>query len=89
MTGWRKRTIMELARMAGGCDITSHGWTSWVGTQSTEFLERFADLVRADEREACAKVCETLWDTPTNGMATEEQCYGDKCAAAIRAKGQA
>ena len=22
------------------------------------FLERFAELVRADEREACAKVCE-------------------------------
>jgi hypothetical protein len=41
------------------------------------------------EREACAKVCETLWDTPTNGMATEEEAYGDKCAAAIRARGQA
>jgi hypothetical protein len=40
------------------------------------------------EREACAKVCETLWDTPTNGMATEEKAYGDECAAAIRARGQ-
>ena len=43
----------------------------------------------AFEREACAKVCETLWDTPTNGMATEEEAYGDECAAAIRARGQA
>ena len=41
------------------------------------------------EREACAKVCETLWNTPTNGMATEEEAYGDECAAAIRARGQA
>ena len=40
------------------------------------------------EREACAKLCETLWDTPTNGMAIEEQSYGDKCASAIRARRQ-
>ncbi len=44
-----------------------------------EQLERFAALVRADEREACAKVCEdknTLLAWPTY-------------AAAIRARGQA
>jgi hypothetical protein len=39
-----------MAREAGACDIASHGWTSWVGTQSTEFLKRFEALVRADER---------------------------------------
>ena len=39
--------IIEIARFAGGCDITSNGWASWVGTQSTEFLERFANLVAA------------------------------------------
>ena len=50
--------IIEIARFAGGCDITSNGWASWVGTQSTEFLERFANLVAAKEREACAKVVE-------------------------------
>ena len=54
-----------------------------------KFLERFAKLVAAKEREACAKVCETLWNTTTNGMATEEEAYGDECAAAIRARGQA
>jgi len=43
----------------------------------------------AFEREACAKVCETLWDTPTNGMATEEKAYGEECATAIRARGEA
>jgi hypothetical protein len=42
--------IIRMARAAGGADITCSGWTSWVGTQSTEFLERFAALVRADER---------------------------------------
>jgi len=46
--------IIKLAREAGGFDITSHGWTSWVGTQSTEFLERFAALAVAAEREKVA-----------------------------------
>ena len=40
------------------------------------------------EREVCAKLCETLWNTPDNGMATEEECYGDQCAEAIRARGE-
>ena len=52
-------------------------------------LEYFAKLVAQHEREACAKVVETLWDTPTNGMATEEQFYGNECAKVIRARGQA
>ena len=52
-------------------------------------LEYFAKLVAQHEREACAKICETLWNTPTNGMATEEQSYGAECAEVIRARGQA
>ena len=48
----------------------------------------FAKLVAAKEREACAKVCETLWDTPANGMATEDSAYGNECATAIRAREQ-
>jgi hypothetical protein len=43
------------------------------------FIERFADLVRADEREACAKVCEKL--------AEKEWADNERCAAAIRARG--
>jgi hypothetical protein len=53
-----KEDIIRMAREAGGADITSHGWTSWVGTQSTDFLERFAALVAAHEREECAKFCD-------------------------------
>jgi len=48
-----------------------------------EELERFADLVAAAEREACAKVCEkdaTAWGYDSNGAS---------CAIAIRARGQA
>ena len=42
-------------------------------------LERFASLVAAHEREACAKVCEEM-----------DWCYDDRqdFAAAIRARGK-
>ena len=45
-------------------------------------LERFASLVAAAEREACAKVCENM----------RGECWAydhDRIAAAIRARGQA
>jgi hypothetical protein len=58
--------ILEMVREAGGSDVGGPGWTTWVGTQSTEFLERFAKLVAAKEREACAKV--RTWV----GLTTEE-----------------
>ena len=44
-------------------------------------LERFADLVAAAEREACAKVCEVLTPTDINGVCP--------VADAIRKRGQA
>ena len=72
-----KDEIIRMARKAGGADISSNGWTSWVGTQSTEFLERFANLVAAQEREACAKVCEE------RGMVKG----GEVFSARIRARG--
>ena len=43
-------------------------------------LERFAALVAAAEREACAKVCENI-DEPLDASAV-----GTACAAAIRAR---
>ena len=39
--------ISEMAREAGGSDVGGPGWTTWVGTQSAEFLERFVNLVAA------------------------------------------
>jgi hypothetical protein len=46
-------------------------------------LERFAALVAAAEREACAKVCDAR--CIADGW---EGCYADECAAAIRARGK-
>ncbi len=55
-------------------------------------LERFAALVAAAEREACARVCEELelksadgeWGTYVAGWSDGT----DDCAAAIRARGE-
>jgi hypothetical protein len=46
-------------------------------------LERFAALVAAQEREACAKVCEKMLGIfhPTEAITT-------RCAKAIRARGE-
>ena len=56
-------------------------------------LERFAALVAAAEREACAKVCEKIVDRPAgyNGQwegygNTKTHMTGYECAAAIRAR---
>ena len=47
-------------------------------------LERFAELVRADEREACAKVCENIYE---GDEACGDWPSPEQCAAAIRARG--
>jgi hypothetical protein len=74
MTGWRKRTIMEMAREAGLQIATDVNWMPIVGL---EYAERFAAMVREDEREACAKVCED-----------SVEYAGGTLAEAIRARGE-
>ena len=56
------KTIIEMAReyAVGGLEFDAEG------------LALFVDAIRADEREACAKVCEEL-GMATNGMAQPEQ----------------
>ena len=67
------KTIIEMARDAGIRDCICNG--------TMGCLKRFAELIRADEREACAKVCE---DLETSGDA---EFYGHVFAYAIRARG--
>ena len=70
MTGWRKRQVVEMAREAGLRDCTCNG--------KYGCLERFEAIIRADEREECAKVCED-----------SVEYAGDTLADAIRARGKA
>lgn len=49
-------------------------------------LERFAALVSAAERKACAAICdERAAKAP---MGSDEGCEAEDCAFAIRARGQ-
>jgi hypothetical protein len=79
--------IIKMAREAGF--NLEQGFLLRV-TGIDEDLERFAALVAAAEREACAKVCEGLGVHPAlnvfNG-GPEWYKHGKDCAAAIRARG--
>ena len=68
----------EVIRMAREAGMT--GMLTDVVTTLDE-IERFAALVAAAEREACANVCERL-GTTTNGIYERNI----ECAAAIRAR---
>ena len=57
MTGWRKRTIMEMAREAGAVFPADGSYHQF---ERHEDLEAFANLVAFAEREACAKVCDHM-----------------------------
>ncbi len=52
---------------------------------TVEELKRFAELVRADEREVCAKACEETTASWTQDL-YNSGCMD--CAAAIRARGE-
>ena len=77
-----REDIIRMAREVGGADISINGWTSWVGTQSTEYLERFAALVASAEREACAYRAGIALLGADRGLA-------NRVDKAIRARGQA
>jgi hypothetical protein len=72
--------ITRMAREAGFSDKQSEVYFD-------RMLQRFAALVAAQEREACAKVAkETVCDMH---LGTGIKIYGTRAAAAIRARGQA
>ena len=73
--------IIRMAREAGVTDPTLGECVTDYG-DATEDLERFAALVAAAEREACAKVCEEYDDDLGTG-----ETWGPRFAAMIRARG--
>ena len=48
-------------------------------------LQKFADLIRADEREACAKICDS--HNAKENLFAEERYAAHWLAEAIRARG--
>ena len=79
--------IIRMAREAGMervIDFHADG-TRTVELPHPDLLARFANLVAAAEREACAKVCEETTAAWTEHLYNEGSM---DCAAAIRARGQ-
>ena len=74
------KTVIELAEEAG-FEKLFEDVGDWVCF--TDEIERFAEFVRADEREACAKVCHARYMGDNN----REDMEAKRCAAAIRARG--
>jgi hypothetical protein len=68
----------EIIRMAREAGWPSMALDNLPGTGDMHRLERFAALVAAAEREACAKVCMEHWLHGGNAI---------NCADAIRARG--
>lgn len=74
--------MAEEARLAFGSEEYPEIWQVYLSVGRKE-IERFAALVAAAEREACAKVCENEWSNAA------ERMYGQECAETIRAMGVA
>ena len=73
----KREEIIRMAREAGAIPI--HKRPKELAVVGNENIERFAALVAAAEREACAKVCESM---------EYEFKAGYECAAAIRERGE-
>ena len=58
---------------------------TWYADVTFTELSRFAAIIRADEREACAKMCDVR-ALEYSGF-TEEQNASEKLAEVIRARG--
>ena len=74
------KTIIEMAGKAFETPGVEPAFRNGFWTVTSEELERFAALVRADEREACAKVCDAF-------QARDVGMQPAECAGAIRARG--
>lgn len=70
----------DIIRMAREATTTHEGWCDRRGMTYHEYFdkEKFAALVAAAEREACAEMCDDM-----------VLYTGYDCAASIRARGQA
>jgi lysine/ornithine N-monooxygenase len=80
----REEEREEIARLAREAGFNVSENASFADAIFISMLYRFAHLIAAAEREACAQVCSDIANQPSNvilGVAIT-------CAAAIRARGE-
>lgn len=84
-----KDDIIEMAKEACDSDKVD-AWHNGFWTLTQEELERFAALVAAAEREACARLCDEKVDAEyaTGKVDHNEMAWTQACAIAIRARGE-
>ena len=68
-----RNDVIRMARESGECQLSDRQFQ----LHGLDQITRFAEIVAADEREACARVC--LEEAPSFD--------GQLCAEAIRARG--
>ena len=78
---WAREAGLDTLNGIRDDDTLSPYYEAW-----PEQLERFAAIVAAAEREACAKVCDAQHDRARTSTGALRALA---CAAAIRARGQA
>jgi hypothetical protein len=76
------KTVIEMAREAAA--VHGHTFKAVPSPETIEFITAFAELVRADEREACAVIAETPISGEQDDITMEAK---DRVATAIRARG--
>ena len=98
-SGMNRDDIIRMALESGFSKDYSGVYFSCGGSVSdsdlTLPLKRFAALVAAHEREACARLCEEIqetcwesWDTQADPLDQGSAICAGHCAAAIRARGK-
>jgi hypothetical protein len=82
-------TREEIIRMAREAGFDPHDMSDDF-TCNLEDIERFASLVAAAEREACAKICDGKVDAEyaTGKVDHNEMAWTQACLIAIRARGE-
>jgi len=80
--------VIRLAREAGIVPSSYNNFEFYEVFAEEDAFERFAALIAAAEREACAKVCEeqAVWFDENRNFA--DASGAESCAAAIRARGE-
>lgn len=80
------KTVIEMAREATFLD-SRDDWSS-VPDEYREAVNAFAELVRAEEREACARACEEMEIVGSGEYGFLERSTIKDCVETIRARGQ-
>jgi len=71
----KQNEIIEMARQAGLHVATDVNWMPIIGL---EYAEKLIALARANEREACARVCDGWPDYDVQGLAEAIRARGEQ-----------